>query len=348
MTWWQRRSGSGGDRCHACQVAPVQSMVTEDAEDEPGYRVCRACEDRLLSYSLRPLEWYNLAVRYGPLRALLHDDLYAEDGTAEQPNARVVDPHRFPAPRLDDVRDDVERLVDFALTRLTLTDEERAAFAAHDAREVLDAFDRRMDGALRGDVREVALEICATSLGARAEEWVRRQWSPGSVPSPELLHASARCLPRDEGLDRAVAALEAMPPGHNHWLWLGCFRSERVLDLIERHVQRPVTEAWGILAAESCLSWERASRWLDLGRPLSLVALDGLYRCVARQPRYVDEQPPELTGPMPVDEMIDKLSAYARSDPQHRPERTVKAIVEHLQRARDGASAERPKPDARP
>jgi hypothetical protein len=329
-----------GERCHACQAAPVQSIVTEDADDEPGYRVCRACEDRLLTCSLRPLEWYNLAVRYGPLRALLHDDMYAEDGTAEQPEIPVVTPHLFPAPRLEEVRGDVERLVDFALARGTLEEAALAALAAHDAREVLNAFDRRMDGALRGDVREVALEICATSLGARAEAWVRRQWSTDSAPSVALLHASARCLPAGEGFDRAAAALQAMPPGHRPWTALRHFRSERTLDLIERHVQRPVTGEWGMLAAQSSLSWERAARWLDLGRPLSLVALDGLLHCVARYTPFVHEQPPELAGPMPVDEMIDKLNAYARADPQHRPETTVKAIVQHLQRARHGAAAE--------
>lgn len=337
MIWRWRRSG--GERCHACQAAPVQETVTADAEDEPGYRVCRGCEDRLLSGSLRPLEWYNLAVRYGPQRGLLHDDMYSDDGTAEQPSVPVVDARLFPAPRLDDVRHDVERLVDFALTREMLEDDEAAAFAAHDAGAVLAAFDRRMDGALRGDVDDVALEVCALSLGARAEEWVRRQWTRGSAPSDALIRASARCLPDPEGFDRAAAALEAMPPDRRPWLALRHFRSARTLDLIERHVQRPVTGEWGMLAAASGLSWERAARWLDLGRPLSLVALDGLYNCVARYTPFIQEQPPALTGPMPVDEMINRLNAYARADPQHRPETTVKKIVEHLQGLRHGADA---------
>src|ERR1700741_1802036 len=219
LTWpWRRRNG---ERCHACQAAPVQRIVKADGEaKEPGYRVCRACRRRLLTSSLRPLEWYNLAVRYGPRRALLHDDMYLEDGTAEQPSVPVVDAHLFPAPRLDEVRDDVERLVDFALTRPGLEEEGLQALAAHDAGAVLDAFDRRMDGALRDDVREVALEVCATALGARAEDWVRRQWSPGSAPSPALLHASARCLPADYALERAVAELQYWPPECCDWFSL--------------------------------------------------------------------------------------------------------------------------------
>jgi hypothetical protein len=337
---WPLRHG-GGERCDACRAAPVQCVVTEDAEeDEPGYRVCRACEPRLLTCSLRPLEWYNLAVRYGPWRALLHDDMYGEDGTAEQPKAEVVDPHLFPAPTLDDVRGDVERLVDFALTRYTIESGLQAALAAHDADEVLQALDRRIDGALRADARELALEICAAALGVRAEAWVRRQWSPGATPSEALLHASACCLPPGEGFDRAVAAIVAQPPGRRLWLSLRWFRSEKTLDLIEQYVERPATGDWGMLAADSCLSWERAARWLDLGRPLSLVALDGLYRCIARRTPYVHGQPPELAGPMPVDEMIERLEAYARADPQHRPETTVKAIVELLQHARHEAGTE--------
>jgi hypothetical protein len=302
--------------------------------------VCRACKRRLLTCSLRPLEWYNLAARYGPLRALLHDDMYSEDGTAEQPKVPVADSHLFPAPILDDVRGDVERLVDFAFTRSTLEPDLQAALAAHGAGELLQALDRRIDGALRADAREVALEICAASLGDRAVEWVRRQWSPGAMPSEALLRAAVRCLPPGEGFDRAVAAIEARPPGHRPWLSLRWFRSERTLDVIEQYVERPVTDMWGMLAAESGLSWERAARWLDLGRPLSLVALDGLYRCIARYTPYVYEQPPELAGPLPIDEMIERLEAYARADPQHRPETTVKAIVELLRAARRGPDAE--------
>src|SRR4051794_31274754 len=110
MMWPWRRSG--GERCHACLSAPVQRVVKDDAVDgEPGYRVCRACGQRLPATSLRPLEWYNLAARYGPRRGLLHDDLYLEDGTAEQPTAAVADAHLFPAPTLDDVRGDAGRLV---------------------------------------------------------------------------------------------------------------------------------------------------------------------------------------------------------------------------------------------
>lgn len=334
---WPWRSG---ERCHACLSAPVQRVVKADAaEGEPGYRVCRACKQRLMTTSLRPLEWYNLAARYGPQRALLHDDMYLDDGTADQPKVAVVDAHLFPAPTLDDVRGDAGLLVEYAFTTRGLGDEEQAALAAHDPRQVLDALDRRIDGARRADARDVALEICATALGTRAGAWVRGQWSAGIGLSWALIHASACCLPHDEGLDRVIAALDAMPPRHRPWGGLRFFRSERTLDWIERNVQRPVTEDWGELAAESRLTWERAARWLDQGRPLSLVALDGVYRCVARYTPFRREQPPELVGPMPVDEMIERLTAYAQADPAHRPESRAKAIIQLLERARGSGEA---------
>lgn len=335
---WPWRSA---ERCHACLSAPVQRVAKADVVDgEPGYRVCRACEQRLMTASLRPLEWYNLAARYGPQRALLHDDLYRDDGTAEQPMAALVEAHLFPAPTLDGVRGDAGRLVEYAFTREALGEEEQAALAALDPRQVLDALDRRVGGARRADARDVALEICATALGFRAEAWVRAQWSEGTGLSQALIRASACCLPADEGFARVVAALEAMPPGRGPWGALRFFRSERTLDWIERNVQRPVTEDWGALAAESRLSWARAARWLDQGRPLSLVALDGLHRCVARRTPFLREQPPELAGPMPVDEMIETLSAYARADPAPRSESTAKAIIQHLERSRGGAETD--------
>jgi hypothetical protein len=284
-----------------------------------------------MTSSLRPLEWYNLAVRYGPDRGLLHDDLYDQDGTAEQPTLDVRDAHFFPAPTLEEVRADVGCLADFVLTRPSSDTKVQAELAVHEPREVLEALDRRIHGALRSDIREMALEICATALGDRAEGWVRAQWEAKTPLSASLARASARCLPGDEGFDRVAAALDAIPPKHRPASHLRHFRSERTLDWIERSVQRPVTDDWGWLAAQSCLSWERAARWLDLGRPLSLVALDALFHCITRYTPFVHEQPPELSGPAPVDEMIERLKAYAQTDPAHRPTQTVAAILAHLE-----------------
>lgn len=322
----------GTERCHACQAAPVQRVVAVDDPGEPGYRICRACRRRLLDYSLRPVEWYNLAARYGPTRALLHDDLYSEKGIAQQPKEFVVDRPLFPAPRLDEVRDDLERLINFRLTRYTTDDATREALAAHDADALLASFDRRLGESVRADLEDVLLDVCATVLGRKAEAWVRGRWEGKTSATAALIHAAAKCLPDPEGFDRVVAALAPEPGRPRSWDALQYFRSERTLDWIEQNVERPVTPDWGMLAARSRLTWERAASWLDAGRPMSLVALDGLGFAVARYTAVIGEEPPELAGPMPAREMIDRLSLYARTDPAHRVEITVRAILSHLER----------------
>lgn len=89
--------------CESCHSALAQTKVA-DEDGYPPYLVCRACEQRLLSYSLRPLKWFNLAALHGPHRFLRQDDFYdtASDnyGGASQPEKTVKNAERFPASML--------------------------------------------------------------------------------------------------------------------------------------------------------------------------------------------------------------------------------------------------------
>src|SRR5689334_13173646 len=104
------------DLCEACQSALIHSAVDDDDPEQP-YLVCASCERRLRARSLRPLEWFNLAAVHGPYKYLLHSDFYDHDGIAEQPQGFVERPERFPAPSLFSVQDNLERLLDYAMTR---------------------------------------------------------------------------------------------------------------------------------------------------------------------------------------------------------------------------------------
>ena len=56
---------------------------------------------------------------------------------------------------------------------------------------------------------------------------------------------------------------------------------EPVLDWIETNAHRAVnvSDSWGHVAACSPVTWLRISKWLDMGRPLSLIALDTTLYC---------------------------------------------------------------------
>ncbi|WP_235354805.1 hypothetical protein NSQ10_09570 [Bacillus sp. FSL R5-0432] len=92
-------------------VKPVKKneMDILEASDEPKqpYELCRQCHERLLTYSLRPIEGYNLAVLHSPKQFLLHDDFYGEDGQAFQLEEDVVITKSEKAPTLQAVRCDL-------------------------------------------------------------------------------------------------------------------------------------------------------------------------------------------------------------------------------------------------
>ncbi|MCZ2740216.1 MULTISPECIES: hypothetical protein [Bacillus] len=69
--------------CEACQKNEMNVVEASDEPKQP-YQLCHQCHERLLTYSLRPIEWYHLAVLHSPKQFLLHDDFYGEDGQAYQ------------------------------------------------------------------------------------------------------------------------------------------------------------------------------------------------------------------------------------------------------------------------
>ncbi len=48
------------DFYEACKINEINVVEPSDDPDQP-YKLCNQCYKRLLKYSLRPVEWYNLA-----------------------------------------------------------------------------------------------------------------------------------------------------------------------------------------------------------------------------------------------------------------------------------------------
>src|SRR5260370_22889032 len=105
--------------CHACGALPATAGVKN--RDARPFLLGWACQERTLNLTLRPGEWYRLAVIHGPWSHYLHDDFYDEHGKAQQPKARVVDARSFPAPTLADMRASLDGLLEFCSTRFTLS-----------------------------------------------------------------------------------------------------------------------------------------------------------------------------------------------------------------------------------
>jgi hypothetical protein len=315
--------------CQACRSAPVEENVESDEPQKP-FQVCRACAHRLHTFSLRPLEWYNLAAIHGPYQYHLHSDFYDHDGTAYQSEEVVVDAELFPAPTLGQVSHDIELLLDYATTRWFLEDTVVKALSLHSTDSVLTSLQKRVASTPDLDTRTLAYEICARALGKIAEEFIREQWESYT---PALLHslaqASAACLPAEEGYSLVEKAVANVPPKEfvKASVALSWFQSEATLEWIERKISDPLVEDWGCLAAASNLRWERVARWLASGRPLSLVALDALIACWHYDTGILKQLAPKLLEPAPIDEMNAALNEYLDRDSAPRARKAIAAIV---------------------
>lgn len=320
--------------CQSCERCPA--IVTETAHDGAvPYSLCKACHTRLLAYSLRPLEWFNLAKRHGPAEALLHDDFYDRDGRATQPELEL-DRALLPAPSLAMVSHDAETLLDFSITRAPfLVDEAdvQQAWRRLPAEQSVDTLLRRYADNHNREVRASILEVAAI-LGAPAARLVRQAWQTWAEDGPlwSLVHASAACLPFREGFALAVNAWEAVPDKarRNDFLALAYFRSPELLDWIERHAGEPVSDAWGALAARSGFSWHKAADWLNRGRPLNLIAIDALLEIAAPQTHFLKSVQPGLAGPADGQAMAAALRQAAENDPVPRVRRRIDVLLATL------------------
>ena len=136
--------------CQACEKQPATVIETNDNKEIP-YLVCSDCHGRLMSLSLRPLEWYNLAKRHGWWQYHLHDDFYDEDGTAHQPeDDEIQTPELFPAPTLQEVANDPEKLLYFTITRW------------HLRQDVIDAWQQLPADAALKAISAVSVKQCKT------------------------------------------------------------------------------------------------------------------------------------------------------------------------------------------
>lgn len=265
--------------CEACDSSRATVSESCDDESQP-YQLCATCQHRLVTRALRPAEWYRLAVRHCPHNFSLHSDFYLDDGTADQPREAVVDADLFPAPRLNDKAAYLDGLWEFTLTRYALNESINEAWRQHPKASVLNLLIPCYEAAQNSHWKSTILEICSHCLGAAAADLVRRAWLdyPESMYFGALAKASAACLPDEEGFSRCFEAFKTLPlkEQRRRMMHLYDFKNPQMLDWIESHIEPPITDDWGSLASQSGITWPRVTKWLESGRPLSLVALDSL------------------------------------------------------------------------
>lgn len=316
------------DICEACKQKPVEVIESADDPNQP-YRLCNECHKRLESFSLRPIEWYNLASNHGPSKFLLHDDFYDDDGTATQADELIEITPNSAAPTLEQVSTNLEKLLDFVTTQYYLSNAIVDALKNFSKAEVLEALNFRVSTIPNHQIEALAYKICASVVGPDAEEWIRGRWNNKPIVLFSLAKATALCMPLEEGYNLVLNRLKELPEKDlpNASTALSWFRKESSLDWIEQKVTSPISGSWGRLAAVSNLTWARAVKWLDMGRPYSFLALDALNACWKYDTSILKELSPHLLQTDLVENMTLKLLSHKNSDPVPKIQQNIDSII---------------------
>lgn len=118
---------------------------------------------------------------------------------------------------------------------------------------------------------------------------------------------------------------------------LNYLRSEKCLLWIEENIFRTenVTSNWGHLAAVSNFNWKIAEKWIDAGRPLSLVSLDAINFCTTKGDRLnqsllLREINPRILDRPNLEVIARKILDYKAKDNSPRVKKTVETILKNL------------------
>lgn len=317
--------------CEACKLAAISVIETVDDNDQP-YKVCGDCHQRLITCSLRPIEWYNLAVIHSYNKYLLSDDFYDDNGISYELEEGPTSFSGYKSPTLKNVKGNLDDLIDFSITRWSLEDEVIVLLNGHNPLEVLDCVKTRFDRTNNLEVKSRMLEIAAEVLGPVAADWIRELWSNyGEELLYPLSLATATSLPVKEGLHNVLAQLNTVDKKELPITAFSClyrFRSSDVLDWIEDSCKE-FNDNWGRLAAVSHPTWERMKDWLNKGRPLSLISLDAMENCIKDfGDPIIEKISLKVTG-LGTDNLEQVLTTYYKSDNVPRVKRKVAEIMEN-------------------
>jgi hypothetical protein len=284
------------------------------------------------------LEFFNLAAIHGPV-SYLHDDFYDDEtGKALQPKTKVMHAANFPFPGLADAKEDVRKLVDYACVPCFMPEEVVGLLNLHDKAAMLHYLQDKVN--YNRAISGRAYEIVGKVLGSTAKQWITKEWD--NRKEGELLifaEGIAKCLPFEQAFELMTEAIDASDTKSftDNSAALLYFESHQTLEWIEKisHRINNVSISWGVLSAASQFSWDVAYKWLELGRPLSLIALDALVFCTTTGERkaqalWLIKHPPTLINAAPSNIIADTITQYLRKDNVPRTATAVAQIIHNL------------------
>jgi hypothetical protein len=322
-------------KCESCNIIEIEELTDEG---QNSFRLCVPCRERLLNKALRPLEFFNLTAIHGH-NYYLRDDFYDYDtGKATQPDIEVVDTEKFSFPDLKQFKNDLNRLIDFSFVQYFTDDFVINQLQQFDKLEVLKRVQEKVK--YNRAINYKAYEIVGKVVGRTAEEWIKKEWANRQGNELQIFaEPIVKCLDFEEAYEILTKELES---GDDKFLSenasaLLYFQSDKTLYWIEKISNRikNISSDWGQLAASSQFSWEMANKWLTIGRPLSLVALDALIFCTTtgerlNQSLWMRELNPRLVNSPNSEIIVNRLREYLSRDSVPRTKNSVNRIIENV------------------
>lgn len=335
-------------RCESCQIKDIELTIPKNDGLEYGiwdsgdlgapYRLCTDCKNRLYQLALRPKELFNLVTIHGPF-FYLHDDFYDyETGEATQPETPVVDAYKYPFPKFEEVKSNLNSLINYAFTQYITTEEVLQQLRTFDKEDVLNLIIEKVKH--NSSISYKAYEIIAKVVGRQAEIWANSQWKNKEATQSITDYAEllSSCLSPYEAFEIIIKELDPLEGQafNNASSALIFLNTAKTLDWLELQTHKMInfTTNFGQLAASSEFSWSRCKKWLDSGRPLSLVALDALNFCLLKNYRaqslWIRNLKPRLTDQVDAQQIQYTLSEYLKKDSVPRTKNVIKSIIENL------------------
>ena len=245
-------------KCESCKINDFEVEQLADEGQKP-YRLCKPCLDRLLNKALRPLEFFNLSAIHGH-SFYLHDDFYDyETGEATQPNIEVLQPDKFPFPEFEQIKNNLNRLIDFAFVQYLTDNNVIKQLKGFDKIETLKIIEKKVK--YNRAINYKAYEVVAQVIGKEAKDWLKTEWV--NRQENELLifaEAISKCFDLNEAFEILTKEIESKDDKNLSEIILALlyFQHDKTLDWIEKVIYRTnnISTNWGTLAATSQFSWE--------------------------------------------------------------------------------------------
>jgi hypothetical protein len=187
--------------------------------------------------------------------------------------------------KLNDVQDNLDRLIDFAIIHNISTDESFKVFEKFGKDDILDKFAKALEAEKDREKQKVIANLIGRILGTYAANWTLTKWEENAIDSEVLSTLALKALSEDKSLSLVLNYLEnkygSKLDGVYAWRHLRYFRSNKIIPWMESKAKFPLI-GWDYLLLEAVPDWEDIQRWAKLQPQHEAALVQGLKYFIER------------------------------------------------------------------